>query len=92
LESAGFLPRRPGAGLDHDPEKWNPVFGQDHGQTKIEPRPDVIGTDQVLDLEGFCLAVKSNWTMRAAVMCGYSCVVIEAFPPLSGLEDFDHSS
>src|SRR6202042_3593298 len=22
-------------GLEHDPEKWTPVFGQDHAQTKI---------------------------------------------------------
>jgi hypothetical protein len=21
--------------LEHDPEKWKPVFGQDHAQTKI---------------------------------------------------------
>ena len=23
-----------GRGLEHDPEKWNPVFGKDHAQTK----------------------------------------------------------
>jgi hypothetical protein len=24
-----------GAALEHDPEKWEPVFGNDHAQTKI---------------------------------------------------------
>jgi hypothetical protein len=22
--------------LEHDPEKWNPVFGKDHAQSKIQ--------------------------------------------------------
>ena len=30
----GAAPPRRGAGLEHDPEKWKPVFGQDHAQTK----------------------------------------------------------
>jgi hypothetical protein len=25
---------RHGASLEHDPEKWEPVFGKDHAQTK----------------------------------------------------------
>jgi hypothetical protein len=24
----------PRVGLEHDPEKWEPVFGKDHAQTK----------------------------------------------------------
>jgi hypothetical protein len=26
-----------GAKLEHDPEKWLPVFGKDHAQTKLQP-------------------------------------------------------
>ena len=33
IRGAGTGSRR-GAGLEHDPEKWKPVFGKDHAQTK----------------------------------------------------------
>jgi hypothetical protein len=26
--------------LEHDPEKWTPVFGQDHAPAKIEHDPE----------------------------------------------------
>jgi hypothetical protein len=35
--------------LEHDPEKWEPVFGKDHAQTKkLEPTSDFINNDKAL--------------------------------------------
>jgi hypothetical protein len=36
-------------GLEHDPEKWEPIFGKDQAQTKmLEPRSDSIKVDKAL--------------------------------------------
>ena len=32
--AAGWWTARPGVALGRDPEKWRPVFGEDHAQTK----------------------------------------------------------
>jgi hypothetical protein len=30
--------------LEHDPEKWKPVFGKDHARTEISDDPDLKQT------------------------------------------------
>jgi hypothetical protein len=34
--------------LEHDPEKWKPVFGKDHAQTEILNRMPTAGVKSVL--------------------------------------------
>ncbi|WP_210242935.1 hypothetical protein [Nitrobacter winogradskyi] len=42
--SAGKIP------LEHDPEKWRPVFGEDHAQTKnISVEPDSTQLKQTIE-------------------------------------------
>src|SRR5271170_7403555 len=54
--------------VEHDPEKWIPVFGKDHAQKISPPRRYLAGARPAAFASA--MAIGASWATRASICCG----------------------